>query len=319
MKEYFSHDYSARSDEKIIALLFKLNWEGYGIFWGLVEKIYEHGGELKPDYEHIAFDMRTQCERIKSVVNDFGLFYFSKDGGIRSRSIDKRLEERAGKSKNGKFAAKMRWNKENPVLQESCERNANAYQMQCDSNAIKVKERKVKESKEKEYTTCCAAQNATPTPKIVNRFQKPTLEEVKAYCSERKNTVNPERWFSYYEANGWKVGKNSMKDWKAAIRTWEQSEKKNNMPEVVFNDKIKSHVIVRGVKVLLGVDENDLEWDKHNLATCIPSAEKILSAFGGDGRAAALWMDDFVSGLKSKGYKWTIDTLAKNAWIRDRG
>jgi hypothetical protein len=52
-------------------------------------------------------------------------------------------------------------------------------------------------------------------------FVKPTLEEVSAYCSERKNTVNAEEWMAHYESNGWRVGKNPMKDWKAAVRTWE--------------------------------------------------------------------------------------------------
>jgi len=52
-------------------------------------------------------------------------------------------------------------------------------------------------------------------------FTPPTLEEVKNYCQERKNTVNPEKWISHYQSNGWKVGKNQMKDWKAGVRTWE--------------------------------------------------------------------------------------------------
>lgn len=56
------------------------------------------------------------------------------------------------------------------------------------------------------------------------RFQKPTLEQVKAYCQERNNSVNPEKWLAHYEANGWRVGKNPMKDWKAAVRTWEHSD-----------------------------------------------------------------------------------------------
>lgn len=55
------------------------------------------------------------------------------------------------------------------------------------------------------------------------RFAPPTLEDVQAYCSERKNTVDPQRFIDYYSANGWKVGKNPMKDWKAAVRTWERS------------------------------------------------------------------------------------------------
>lgn len=53
-------------------------------------------------------------------------------------------------------------------------------------------------------------------------FIKPSLEEVKAYCDERNNNVDAEQFIDYYESNGWKVGKNTMKDWKAAIRTWEK-------------------------------------------------------------------------------------------------
>lgn len=49
----------------------------------------------------------------------------------------------------------------------------------------------------------------------------PTLEEVAAYCRERGKGVDPQKWFDHYSANGWKVGKNLMRDWKAAVRTWE--------------------------------------------------------------------------------------------------
>ena len=63
------------------------------------------------------------------------------------------------------------------------------------------------------------------------KFVKPTIEEVKEYCLERNNNVNPERFIDYYEANGWKVGKNPMKDWKAAIRTWERNYKEEKKDE----------------------------------------------------------------------------------------
>jgi predicted phage replisome organizer len=56
------------------------------------------------------------------------------------------------------------------------------------------------------------------------RFTAPALEEVKAYCAERKNNVDAERFIDYYTANGWKVGKNPMKDWKAAVRSWERND-----------------------------------------------------------------------------------------------
>lgn len=56
-------------------------------------------------------------------------------------------------------------------------------------------------------------------------FVKPTLEEVVAYCEERNKGVNPNQWYDHYTSNGWKVGKTPMKDWKAAIRTWEHNNK----------------------------------------------------------------------------------------------
>lgn len=55
------------------------------------------------------------------------------------------------------------------------------------------------------------------------RFTPPTLEEVRAYCNERNNNVDPQRFIDYYTSNGWQVGKNKMKDWKAAVRTWERN------------------------------------------------------------------------------------------------
>ena len=72
----------------------------------------------------------------------------------------------------------------------------------------------------------------------------PTLEEVKAYCSERGNKVDPERFIDYYTANGWRVGKNPMKDWKAAVRTWERSDvQKTRSKNTLLNYKEtgKSH------------------------------------------------------------------------------
>lgn len=58
-------------------------------------------------------------------------------------------------------------------------------------------------------------------------FIPPTMEEVKAYCEERKNKVEPLKWYDFYESKGWMIGKNKMKDWKAAVRTWENNEKES--------------------------------------------------------------------------------------------
>lgn len=59
------------------------------------------------------------------------------------------------------------------------------------------------------------------TPK--KNFIPPTVSEVQKYCSERQNNVDAQAFVDFYESKGWMVGKNKMKDWKAAVRTWERS------------------------------------------------------------------------------------------------
>ncbi len=69
-------------------------------------------------------------------------------------------------------------------------------------------------------------------PPRTPRFVPPTVEEVRAYCQERHNSVDPERFVDFYTTKGWMVGKNRMKDWRAAVRTWEKPEggAKNGTP-----------------------------------------------------------------------------------------
>lgn len=65
--------------------------------------------------------------------------------------------------------------------------------------------------------------------KVIDKVMvKPTLEEIRNYCIERKNNVDPEKWLAHYESNGWLVGKNKMKDWKASVRTWEKNNYESN-------------------------------------------------------------------------------------------
>ena len=97
---------------------------------------------------------------------------------------------------------------------------------------VKVKE-KVKENekeKEKEKVKENLSSNSniyiksgeeTSPQTPIKKFVKPTVEEVRNYCLERKNNVNPEKFIDFYEAKDWYIGKNKMKDWKAAVRTWE--------------------------------------------------------------------------------------------------
>ena len=66
------------------------------------------------------------------------------------------------------------------------------------------------------------------------RFTPPSADEVMRYCQDRGNTVDPERFTSYYESNGWMVGRNKMKDWKAAVRSWERKERSGEIRDNVF-------------------------------------------------------------------------------------
>lgn len=94
-------------------------------------------------------------------------------------------------------------------------------QIQPPSNQIPTEieiEEELDKEKEKEV---CADESADTHSK---RFRKPTLEEVTNYCKERNNNVDPQRFWDFYEAKGWKIGKSPMKDWKACVRTWEKGE-----------------------------------------------------------------------------------------------
>lgn len=139
MKEtyYFSHDYNARSDEKILKLIQNEGWEGYGLFWAIVEKLYEADGFLDEDYDCIAFDLRTDSERIARLVNDYKLFKVASKK-ICSDSVLARLRKRKGKSEKARQSAVFRWDKQK-------KKDANALRTLSEGNAIK--ERKGKENK----------------------------------------------------------------------------------------------------------------------------------------------------------------------------
>jgi hypothetical protein len=135
---YFSHDYNARSDEKIKRLIRKHGLLGYGVFWSIIEDLYNNANALLLDYEGISFELRVDENIVKSILNDFDLFVF--DGNyFGSLSVQKRIDERNERSKRASETANKRWNK----MKTHCESDANALQEICEGNAIK--ERKGKE------------------------------------------------------------------------------------------------------------------------------------------------------------------------------
>lgn len=71
-------------------------------------------------------------------------------------------------------------------------------------------------------------------------FKEPTIQEISSYCKERNNSINPQTFIDHYTGNGWMVGKNKMKDWKAVIRTWETRGGNNGTGNATFKRQIRT-------------------------------------------------------------------------------
>lgn len=130
-----------------------------------------------------------------------------------------------------------------PTLKAQIDRDKATYDSRCKKNSDNIRKRwntdvydgeqpctndtKTKE-KEKEKEKTKENNNIPPTPLSggakAKRVIPPTVDEVAAYCQERGNGLDPETFVDFYASKGWMVGKNLMKDWKAAVRTWERSE-----------------------------------------------------------------------------------------------
>ena len=227
---YFSHDSNARNDEKILAVRMKYGAEGYGIYFMILERLRDSDGYMSiKDYNMLAFDFRVSAEKVKSIVEDFGLFVFTEDRKhFYSESFLQRMKLKDEKSLKARESANQRWRKkteEQKEMRTQCERIEN----ECERNASKVKESKVN-NKEKE--------KEKEKPK---RFLPPSLDEVENYISEKGYSVDAEAFIAFYTAKNWFIGKNKMKDWRAAIVTWQKREnnKKTNHSGVINTQNIE--------------------------------------------------------------------------------
>lgn len=137
---YFSHDYNARLDDKIKLLIRKHGMLGYGVFWSIIEDLYNNANALRLDYTGIAYDLRVDENVIKSVINDFDLFVIN-DIFFGSASVQSRLEKREEKSQKARESAFKKWGKDANGMPTQSERIDNLSE----GNAIK--ERKGKERK----------------------------------------------------------------------------------------------------------------------------------------------------------------------------
>ncbi len=156
-KTYFNHDCDARNDEKLIALRIRYGAEGYGVYFMLIEMLQAAPGcTLEKDYKALAFDLRVSARRIKSIVEDFGLFT-PTDGGKKFYS--ERLvryatevdESERRRSEAAQYAASMRWDAENGMRIAS-EKHANRIEKACESHKT-APDAKTKDEKEREKET----------------------------------------------------------------------------------------------------------------------------------------------------------------------
>ena len=155
----------------------------------------------------------ARCDAYDAICN-FALYGIEPDldsipdaAAIAFDLIRPTLEASKRKAENGKRGGKTEANEK----QTASKTEANRKQT--------VSEKENEKEKEGEIENECYIARAR------TRFVPPTLDEVIAYCQERGNSVDAERFVSFYESNGWKVGKNPMKDWRAAVRTWERDNR----------------------------------------------------------------------------------------------
>lgn len=154
----------------------------------------------------------ARCDAYDAICN-FALYGIEPDldsipdaAAIAFDLIRPTLEASKRKAENGKRGGKTEANEKQTVSKTEANRK----------QTVSEKENEKENEKEGEIENeCYIARTRT-------RFVPPTLDEVIAYCQERGNSVDAERFVSFYQSNGWKVGKNQMKDWRAAVRTWER-------------------------------------------------------------------------------------------------
>lgn len=127
-------------------------------------------------------------------------------------------ENRKTKKTNDNEKNESERNVTNTNEKNETQRNeTNEKEIKSPSSEMNRNEMKRNEQKRNEVNN--ASEDAEHTQK---RFKKPTVTEIQTYCNERHNEINAQRFYDFYESKGWKVGNTPMKDWKAAVRTWEQ-------------------------------------------------------------------------------------------------
>ena len=205
---YFSHDYNAASDYKILYLRQQLGMEGYGIFWYLIEQLAQSGGKLPIKIIPVlAMQMQVTEVKVLAVVNNFELFTITGEL-FESDRLNRHLTERKSLSDFGKIGAANRWKNRGAINGAIDPPNA--------------KERKGKENKILD----------TSLENCIKLF----LEKTDTHWTKQYATKEAERFYNFYSAKGWMVGKNKMKSVSHAISGWIARNDKPETSKKLFSE-----------------------------------------------------------------------------------
>ncbi len=220
---YFSHDYNANSDPKILKLLVKYGYEGYGIYWRILEYLYSQDGYLE-DYNDVITMLFPSYNNVITILEymiNLQLFEIDEKYRLYSKrlldTINLQFSKAKKYSKAGKLGMKSRYSNPNDVITTLQRCNNDDITKEIKKNRKEIKEKE----KEKEKVS-----GETPLAKKSKIFEKPTMDDICEYfitnckLSISVAEVETEKFFNHYEANGWFVGKNKMKNWHAAASGW---------------------------------------------------------------------------------------------------
>lgn len=136
---------------------------------------------------------------------------------------------------------KSQLQKDYELFVEKCEKNGEIsrnYWQNKKTNDIECNRTDTDGHPKLKHKLLTKTETETETKTETKKFIRPSLQEVEQYCTDRNNNINAQYFMSYYDARGWMIGKNKIKDWKACVRTWEQRNKKetnknNSIEEIV--------------------------------------------------------------------------------------
>ena len=103
-------------------------------------------------------------------------------------------------------------------------------------------------NKQHQYTNTKVYNNTNLTGSNKKRFKKPSLDQVKKYCIERNNNIDAQTFIDFYDSKGWQIGKETVKSWKACVRTWEGRDK--NKPKTMSKIDSQINEYLKGKKYL---------------------------------------------------------------------